>query len=252
MVPHRPLQANGQMHWLVDELHACPEAQPPHATSVRWSPQLSTPDLAPHSAPSREQKAALDSGMQTHALFEQLSPVPEHVPQLVVLGAPQLSVPDLVPQAAPVRAQKAALDSGAHTHWFAPEQLSPVPEQPPQLTLRLLPQLSVPDLVPHSAPKREQKAALDSGLQEQVLFEQLSPVPEHVPQLTLRLLPQLSVPDLVPHSAPRRAQKVALDSGLQEQVLFEQLSPVPEHVPQFSVRWDPQLSAPEVVPHSEP
>ena len=59
---------------------------------------------------------------------------------------PQLSLAVSDPHAAPLAVHNAIADSGAHPHWFGmpvPSHVTPVPEQPPQSTVRVVPQLSI-------------------------------------------------------------------------------------------------------------
>jgi hypothetical protein len=74
-----------------------PAAQVPQVSAARALPQLSKPLFAPHTAPSRAQKALSGSGVHPHWFAAppppQLCPLPLHAPQsLTVRDAPQLSV----------------------------------------------------------------------------------------------------------------------------------------------------------------
>jgi hypothetical protein len=79
-------------------------------------------------------------------------PGPLHVPHgLTVLDVPQLSVPVTLPQSLPCAAQKAALLCGAQPHTLdvpPPPQVTPVPAQMPQSTVRAALQLSLPATLP--------------------------------------------------------------------------------------------------------
>jgi hypothetical protein len=123
--------------------------QVPQLDTVRVAPQLSAPVTLPQFFPSREQKAALVSGLQAQTLA---TPPPPHVcglvqvPQLdTVRVAPQLSVPVTVPQLFPSREQKVPFVSGEQPQTLGepppPHVLGRV--QLPQLTVRAVPQLSV-------------------------------------------------------------------------------------------------------------
>jgi hypothetical protein len=72
-----------------------------------------------------------------------------------------LSVPETDPQVAPLAAQKAASlsDGQAQTlGWPPPAQVSGAAHEPQLVTVRVLPQTSVPESWPHSAPAAAQKS----------------------------------------------------------------------------------------------
>ena len=115
-----------------------------------------------------------------------------HPPQFFV--APQALV--MVPQ------ELAGQVGSGQTHWLLWQTSEFV--QPPQETLRALPQLSTPEALPHSTLWAAQKAALDWGVQ-QALLAQTSP-PLQPPQETVREVPQRSVTVRVPQAAPCSAQ----------------------------------------------
>ena len=86
---------------------------------------------------------------------------------------------------------------------------------------------------PQVLPKREQKAALDSGWQAQVLFAPQLVGATQVPQLaTVRAAPQLSCPVTCPQVLPNLAQKATSGSGWQTHVLFVHSS-FASQLPQF-------------------
>src|SRR5262245_60991909 len=96
--------------------------------------------------------------------------------------------------------------------------------------MRWLPQLSMPDTIPHSAPKRAQKAGLLSGVQPDWFAMHVCPVPVQVPQLaTVRMAPQLSAAVSDPHSALCAVQKAGSLWGVQPQ-WFESAPPPPQVV----------------------
>ena len=149
-------------------------------------------------------------------------------PQNGDLVAPQLSIAEMVPQPALAAEHNAASFSGEHPHTL---DVPPPPQvsgevQPPQFTLlRCAPQLSVPDIRPHSAPALRQKVALVSEVQPGCPHTLAVPPPpqvsgeEQAPQSTLlRVEPQLSVPDTVPQLAAFDAQTVASLSGVHPHV----------------------------------
>ena len=90
--------------------------------------------------------------------------------------------------------------------------------------------MSVPVTLPQFLPRREQKAASDSGVQPPPQTLAVPPPPQvwgevQLPQeLAVRGTPQLSVPVREPQLAPRREQKLASDSGVQPPQLWVQLS----------------------------
>jgi hypothetical protein len=214
------------------------------------------------------QKAAFVSAMQPHTLT--VPPPPQvcgavQVPQLATVRAvPQLSVPATCPQFLPARVQKAAFVSAAQPHTFT---VPPPPQvcgavQVPQLTVRIVPQLSAPATCPQFLPIRVQKAAFVSAMQFGPHTFITLPPPHvcgavHVPQLaTVRIAPQLSGPVKLPQLLPKRLQNVVLDSGVQV-VPHTFAVPPPPHVcgavqfPQFAtVRDAPQLSVPVTMPQS--
>src|SRR4029453_3969389 len=87
---------------------------------------------------------------------------------------------------------------------------------PQELTVRGLPQLSLPETLPQFLPRRAQKAALLSGVHWQMLLALHVCGETQAPhELTVRGAPQLSVPETVPQFLPRREQKAASVSGVQ-------------------------------------
>jgi hypothetical protein len=89
---------------------------------------------------------------------------------------------------------------------FCALHATPLGHAPQFATVRETPQLSAAVFVPHSAPKRVQNTAFDSGVHPHTFGApglpppQVCPVPLHPPQFaTERALPQLSVPLVLPH-----------------------------------------------------
>lgn len=119
--------------------------------------------------------------------------------------APQRSVTVSAPQVVLDAAQSSASVCGVQPHWLA---VPPPPQvfglaHPPQLeTLRELPQVSVPESAPHTAPRRAQNCVLVSAGHEQARFRHwLTPL--QVPHdASERGTPQLSVPLSAPQLAP--------------------------------------------------
>lgn len=193
IVPHESTKQRGagQTQTLLAQLSPLPHK--PQLLMLRVAPQLSVALNEPQVLPNLEHIAAFVSGVQTQLFPEQLSLL-LHEPQLdTVRAAPQLSVPERDPQTAPWRVQKLASLSGVQAHWLFALQLVGAVHAPQLLTVRCMPQLSRLVTVPQVLPKREQKAALDSGWQAQVLFAPQLVGATQVPQLaTVRAAPQLS------------------------------------------------------------
>jgi hypothetical protein len=120
----------------------------------------------------------------------------------------------------------------------------------PQLTVRLLPQLSLALTLLQLAPLREQNRASLSAVQPQVLAvplpPQVWPVPLQLldPQSTVRFRPQLSVADTLPHLPAQKAVSVC-GVHVWPQTLAVTAPQVcgGAQVPQTTVRLTPQLSA---------
>jgi hypothetical protein len=93
----------------------------------------------------------------------QVAPVPEHVPQSIVLRTPQPSVTVSEPHWALFSEQSAASVSPVQPHWFAtppPAQVLPATGHvSPQSTVRVCPQESIAVRDPQSAPAAAQKSA---------------------------------------------------------------------------------------------
>ncbi len=205
----------------------------PQLMLVRVTPQLSVPVKVPHSALFRLQKVGLVSGVQPQVLGTLGVPPPHvsglvQVPQLTLVRVtPQLSVPVNVPHSALFRLQKVVVVSGVQpqvlgTLGVPPPHVSGLVQVPQLILVRVLPQLSVPVNVPHSALFRLQKVGFDSGVHAHTLGTLGIPPPHvsglvQVPQFSVRVVPQLSVPVKLPQSLPLREQKVAGDSGVQTQ-----------------------------------
>jgi len=163
------------------------EVQVPQEETVRLTPQLSVPLTEPQFLPRREQKVALDSGVQLVVPQTLATPPPPQVAGEVqvpqeetVRVTPQLSAPVTEPQFFPLREQKLVLDSGVQR--AVPQTLAvPPPPQvagevqvPQEETVRATPQLSVPLTEPQFFPSREQKVVLDSGVQVEAQVESLT------------------------------------------------------------------------------
>jgi hypothetical protein len=146
---------------------------------------------------------------QTFAL-----PPPPHVfgevqlPQeLTVRVFPQLSVPVTLPQFLPSLEQNAAFDSAVHPHTLAvppPPHVLGRAQVPHGLTVRGVPQLSVPVTSPQFFPSLEQNEVLDSAVQPQTLV--VPPPPQvlgrvQVPQSRIAPHPSLTLPQFLPCSA---------------------------------------------------
>ena len=126
------------------------------------------------------------------------------MPQFTVRDAPQLSAAVREPQFAPRRVQKAVAVSGtqAATHCPLVLQVRPLGHVP-QVTRRVVPQLSAAERVPQVTRSRLQKVALDSATQVAThcpLLLQVRPDghgPQEPPQPSL---PQLLPPQLGVHA----------------------------------------------------
>jgi hypothetical protein len=227
--------------------HDWPVPVQPPQSGVRAVPQRSVAEIAPHCAPLFAQSAASDSGVQPHWFGvlppPQVTPVPEHVPQLGEREAPQLSVAVSVPQLAPCAEQSVASLSGVQPHWLgipAPPQLAPIPEQPPQEIVRVVPQLSAAVTDPQVAPCAAQSSAFVSGVHPHAFGlpppPHVTPVPEQLPQETVRVAPQLSVAVSEPQVALCAVQSAASDSAVQPHWFAvpapPYVTPVPEQTPQ--------------------
>src|SRR5437773_705298 len=127
---------------------------------------------------ANEHELALAPPPQTLAV-----PPPPHVwgelhePQLSVPPQPSLIAPQFFPWAEQVVGvqlvpQTLAVPPPPHVEGDA--------QLPPELTVRLLPQLSVPVTLPQFFPRREQKAPSDSGVQVLPPQTLATPPPPHV------------------------------------------------------------------------
>jgi hypothetical protein len=219
--------------------------------AVRDVLQLSLALTSPQFLPRREQKVGFVSG--THPqMFDVTAP---HVcgkvqlPQLAVRDAPQLSVPKSDPQfLLPKREQNAASVSVVQPHTLTvppPPQVTPVPEQAPQLAVRGAPQLSLAMRSPQFLPRREQNTASFSVTHPQTFGVTAPQVlgAVHVPHASVPPHPFASEPQ----SLPRPKHVV----GVQPQTFV--VPPPPHdcgvvHVPQSAVREVPQLSLPKREP----
>jgi hypothetical protein len=245
--------------------------QVPQLATVRPVPQLSAAVTEPQFFPRREQNVVSLSAVhpQTFAVLLPQALGEVHVPQeATVRLTPQLSAAVTEPQFLPRLEQKAASVSGPHPHTFTvpvPPHVTPVPEHVPQeATLRLMPQLSVPETDPQFFPPilTAQKVVSVSGVQ--AVLPQTFGVPPplhesgamHVPhEATDRAVPQLSVPVRLPQFFSRREQKAMSVSGLHPQTFRPPAAHVAGavHVPQLMLlRVVPQLSAAVTLPQSLP
>jgi hypothetical protein len=234
-----------------DALHDCPEPQLPQLAE-RPVPQLSTSVTVPQLVPSREQNAALLSGVQVHTL-DALHDWPEpQLPQLVLRAALQLSVPLTVPQFLPSREQNAALLSGEQLHTLVASQLCGE-VQLPHPAVRAAPQLSVPLTLPQFLPSRAQKAASVSAVQPQTLDAPQTWGDAQLPHDAVRGELQLSVPITVPQFLPSREQNAPSVSGEHEvhwPAALHWLEAA--QLPQLALRLTPQLSTAVKLPHARP
>lgn len=139
MFPHMPVvhRGRGQTHWLL--LQFSPVPQPPHET-VREAPQRSVTVIEPHSALLAAQSCALVSGTHTQEF-------PEHI---CVPGVQVFRHEVVLPQALETEPHATPLHEGEGQTQLPELQLSPEPQPPQLLTVRGIPQLSVPDVLPHS------------------------------------------------------------------------------------------------------
>lgn len=175
-----------------------PAPQLPQLTA-RIAPQLSTPVFVPHAAPNRAQNCASLSGWHTQAFPEQLVPAPHWPPlgpQVVMLPHAFVALPHCA---------FAGQTGAGQAHWLLVLQTRSL-EQPPQLSVRITPQLSTPDLAPHPAPSRAQKACALSGWHTEQVPDTLHVPCEHEPQSIVRDAPQRSVSCATPHWRPEMPQ----------------------------------------------
>jgi hypothetical protein len=132
--------------------------QLPHELTVRLVPQLSTAVTPPQVVPSREQNAGSVSGVQQTLPPLQVCDIP-HVPQeLTVRLVPQWSAPATLPQFLPSRAQNAASVSAMQAQTLLEPHVCGNVQSPHEITVRPMPQLSLPTTLPHVLPSRAQKA----------------------------------------------------------------------------------------------
>jgi hypothetical protein len=240
----------------------------PHELTVLLAPHVSVAATVPQFLPSRVQSAASVSA-QPHTLVvpppPHVTPVPEHDPQFTLLrAAPQLSVPETVPQVYPSRAQNVALSSAVQPHTLPAAHVCVPGQVPHGLTVRAVPQLSVPESEPHTAPSLAQNVASASGVQVHTFALHELPDGHAVPKPqsgTVRLVEQLSFAVTLPQFFPLREQNATLLSGWHPhtlatppppQVLGDvhgRLRAVAQSVTERAV---PQLSTPETVPQSLP
>jgi hypothetical protein len=144
---------------------------------------------------------------------------------------------------------------------FCALHATPLGHAPQFATVRETPQLSAAVFVPHSAPKRVQNTAFDSGVHPHTFGApglpppQVCPVPLHPPQFaTERALPQLSVPLVLPHCTPSLEQKLDSLSGVHPHTFGvpapPQVTPMPLHVPQSNVPPQPSPTLSQFAPRA--
>jgi hypothetical protein len=242
---------------------AVPGLPPPHVvlpvhvpqSTVRLAPQLSFAVTLPQFLPRRAQKDPSVSRVQPQKLAVPGLPPPQvlgdvQVPQLTL----RLQASTTVPQLRPLQVVDVEGEVQPHTLAVPPPPQVLTPPQLPQSTVREAPQLSLAVTLPQFLPRREQKAALDSGLHPQKLGVPGFPPPQvlgdvQVPQLTLRLQASTTVPQLRP------LQVVEAEGDVQPHTLGVPPPPqvlTPVQVPQLAVRGWPQLSVPVTLPQFRP
>jgi hypothetical protein len=146
-------------------------AHVPHETTLRVAPQLSAPVTAPQFLPTREQKAALASGVQPQTFVTppppHETPVPLHAPhEATVRDVTQLSFSVTFPQFLPSRVQNATFVSAVQPQTPAappPLHVSGAVQLPHDAMTRHLPHRSQAVSGPHSLPCRAQTSSSDSG-----------------------------------------------------------------------------------------
>jgi hypothetical protein len=179
------------------EVHGVPK---PQSRTVRGLPQTSFAVTVPQFLPSRVQNAV---SLSVEALQPQTPEVQVwgegQVPQLdTVRATPHLSVPLSEPQLAPSRVQN-AVSLSTHPHLLVtppPPQVLGELQVPQLVTVRALPQLSVPLAAPQSMPSRVQNVA---SVSQHTLPEPGYVYPLAHPQVLLTHVRLVSQQPLVPH-----------------------------------------------------